>query len=115
MLDWIKRILGKDERPYVEPPGIGIAWLWKLPDSHPFQPAALKHDAYYDDMRAGAPMTETSELVDYVFYKDCLAIADAQPTLVKRLFYRLQAKLFYLIARQWGKKAWRMPGGKVSK
>ena len=107
---WLLRLIDKqDMSDYVEPPGIGIAWLWKLPDEHPFQKAALKHDAAYDLMRAGASPFATSEEPDMEFFRDCLRAAIEQPTLRKIEFYIFEAELFYRLVRAWGRLRWQPP------
>lgn len=103
MLDWIKKFIAKDNRSYAEPPGIGIAWLWKFPDDHPFQDAARRHDAFYDEMLAGTSPFRSSITPDYIFLQDCLRAARG------RWLYVAQAHLFYRIAGIWGKFRWKNP------
>jgi hypothetical protein len=105
MRDWIKKLIGKDERPYEEPPGIGIAWLWKLSDDHPFQEAALKHDAFYDQMLAGNSPFQSSKIPDLIFFQDCIRAARGSK------YYIAQAYLFYGFVKIWGKLRWRNPSG----
>lgn len=79
----------------IEPPGLGVSWLWKLPESHPFTPAGIKHDLAYDTM-----LEPTSKKADDEFLKDCLKIAGND------LKLKAQAYLFYYIIRIWGFFRW---------
>jgi hypothetical protein len=88
---------------YVEPPGIGLAWLWMLPDSHPFYWAAVKHDLRYDLRRAGLSSAETSAHADERFYQDCLEAAG------EVLALRMEAGIFYQIVRLVGAIRWPKP------
>lgn len=83
--------------------GIGISWLWMLPDTHPFQRAALAHDQFYDARAKGTCLHETSEFADRVFYELCVEAADDSRKL------KALAWLFYRIVRVWGFFNWPKP------
>lgn len=85
--------------------GLGIDWLWGLPESHPFHDAAIEHDRAYDKRRAGLISDETSSLVDTAFLVHCLQIADA----LDSFYYKIQAYFFYGLARAWGVLRWPDP------
>lgn len=97
---------GNDE---IEPPGIGLSWLWMLPDSHPFFWPAVKHDLRYDLRQAGMLSDETSSRADQAFYKDCLAVAASDLTL------KLEAEVFYEIVKIVGAFRWPTPETDPSK
>jgi len=80
--------------------GIGIPWLWQLPNNHPFYDAAIEHDKAYDDKRAGIIADKTSSLVDTKFLLDCLEVAGDSWKL------KAQAYLFYYLCRAWGAIYW---------
>lgn len=79
-----------------EPAGLGISWLWKLPDSHPFFEAGIKHDAAYDKMELSS-----SYQADKIFLEDCLKVAGNSYKL------KAQAYLFYILCRIWGFFKWK--------
>lgn len=102
-----KRFIAKDDMSdYVEPPGLGIAWLWKLPSSHPFHWAAVWHDYEYTLMELELSPYETSEIPDRHFHEECLAEC-AKMWWPRRAYYRQQAELFYGLVRVWGEYRWR--------
>lgn len=88
-----------------EVPGLGIVFLWQLPDTHPFQSAGLWHDAQYAAREAGTLSDETSARVDLEFYWKCLAIACEHHS----LWLRAEAELFYSLVRPWGMLNWPEP------
>lgn len=108
-MGWLGRLIQKDGKEYVEPPGIGLAWLWKLPDTHPFFMAAVRHDKQYDLMREGQSPWRSSEMPDYFFYSECVHAASQQPDAKLITKYVKQARLFYCLTRCWGKMRWRNP------
>lgn len=75
--------------------GLGVPWLWQLPDTHPFHEAGVRHDRAYDE-RIG----DSSWVVDRIFLNECLEIAGTSRLL------KVQAYLFYLIVRAWGAIYW---------
>ena len=75
--------------------GLGVPWLWQLPDTHPFHEAGVKHDRAYD-LKVGP----TSKPYDVEFLEDCLSIAGSSR------YLKFQAYLFYFIVRAWGKIYW---------
>jgi hypothetical protein len=79
----------------VEPAGLGISWLWKLPESHPFYKAGVIHDARYDDK-----LTPTSYEADREFLMNCLYLAKDNSAL------KVQAYFFYYLCRAWGSFRW---------
>lgn len=88
------RILGKE----IE--GIGISWLWKLSDSHPFYFAGVTHDRAYD-----FKIHKTSYQADQIFLEECLSVADTWSL-------KSQAYLFYALARAWGAVRWKQKNSK---
>jgi len=102
--------IDKDTRQYIEPPGVGIAWLWKLPDTHPFYRAALYHDSEYDLMREGKSPYESSAIPDLAFYRKCIRAAAEQEDILKIEYYLAQAKTFYILIRMWGRIRWKNNG-----
>ena len=108
LLDKLRRIIQKqDMSQYIEPPGIGIAWLWKLPDTHPFFQAAIRHDAEYDLMREGKSPHPSNEIPDLHFYQDCLLAIAKLDSVVAIEFYLFQAHVFYGLIRTWGSVRWK--------
>jgi hypothetical protein len=77
-----------------EPAGLGISWLWKLPNTHPFYYASVLHDIRYDQKEY-----PTSYEADQEFLVNCLNVATT-PLL------KAQAYLFYFLCRAWGKFRW---------
>lgn len=75
--------------------GLGVEWLWQLPDTHPFHSAGVKHDQAYD-----LKLQSTSKEVDDIFLKECLEIAGSS------LKLKTQAYFFYALARTWGFFRW---------
>ena len=66
---------------YIEPPGIGVSWLWLGRTDHIFYWAAVKHDMRYTQRAAGisqGPLFETSRYSDKQFRDDCIKIVDAR-------------------------------------
>jgi len=107
---WRRFIQKQDTSGYVEPPGIGVKWLWKLPDSHPFYFPAVEHDRDYDLMRAGKSPWPTSEAADFRFYKGCVhRAADVSESAWDLDTYLIEARTFYQIVRAWGALKWK-PG-----
>lgn len=82
--------------------GIGISWLWMLPDSHPFFRAAVRHDQAYVDQFAGVSTEPTSKKADKRFLADCLLVSDT-------FKLKSEAYLFYGIVRAWGALRWPKP------
>lgn len=78
----------------MEPEGLGVSWLWKLSDNHPFYRAGVKHDRAYD-----LKIEKTSKKADKIFLKECLEIATTKSL-------KAQAYLFYGIVRLWGFFRW---------
>lgn len=78
----------------MEPIGLGISWLWKLPDTHPFYFAGVNHDRAYD-----LKISKTSYEADQVFLKECLSVANTA-------WLKAQAYLFYGLVRVWGYYRW---------
>lgn len=99
--------IDKDARQYVEPPGIGIGWLWQLPDNHPFYRASLTHDAEYELMLEGKSVYRSSKIPDLTFYRECVIASAGQDNLIQIEYYLAQAKTFYLLISMWGKIRWR--------
>lgn len=83
-----------------EPEGLGISWLWKLPNTHPFYFAGVNHDRAYDNK-----LDKTSYRIDQIFLKECLNVADT-------LFLKIQAYTFYSLARAWGLVKWKQTRSK---
>lgn len=77
--------------------GLGLSWLWKLDDNHPFYLAGVAHDIAYD-FKIG----ESSYPYDQQFLKTCLKIAKEK----KSLSLKMQAYVFYSLARAWGVWSW---------
>lgn len=69
--------------------GLGLTWLWQLPASHPFHPAAKLHDLRYDFLEPG----ESTYKVDNEIFESFKAIAtdlDASELFVEmHVFYRI--------------------------
>lgn len=84
--------------------GIGISWLWMLPEEHPFFPAASWHDDQYDLRAAGLLDDTNSAEVDRYFYAMMREIAGDS------LALKVQAWTFYKISRAWGILNWPTPG-----
>lgn len=103
----LKFIDKQDMSNYIEPPGIGIAWLWKLPDTHPFFVASKRHDYEYDLMREGTSPYSSSEIPDLLFYQDCLRAIAELDSIMEIEFYLTQAHIFYGLIRTWGAIRWR--------
>lgn len=82
--------------------GIGISWLWMLPDTHPFFEAAVWHDQQYTDREDGVLLDSDSRRVDKFFYEMCLEAAETS-------WQRHQAYLFYRVVRVWGIIYWPEP------
>lgn len=80
--------------------GLGIEWLWGLPENHPFHYAGLMHDKAYDMRKAGIIKDKTSKRVDDLFLQDCLLLS------TNSLWLKTQAYVFYLMARCWGHFRW---------
>lgn len=111
-LAWLSRMIQKqDMSGYVEPPGLGIAWLWKLPDDHPFQKAGLEHDGEYDLMREGRSPYATSLEPDLNFYRSCIRAAAEQQSMSDIETYLFEAGLFYRLVRAWGHFKWEPADG----
>ena len=87
--------------------GIGIPWLWQLPESHPFHQAALVHDHEYDLMLEGK-QDKTLWEVDTSFLEACLELASMY-TGWPLLKLRTQAYLFFALAHTWGLVRWKGP------
>ena len=78
--------------------GLGISWLWGLPETHPFQQPGLNHDAHYE-------LHDVSQLeADKQFLRECVSIADGS------LKLRAEAYLFYSIVRMIGWYYWPKEG-----
>ena len=77
-----------------EPLGLGVSWLWKLPNTHPFYVASIIHDRRYDEKNH-----LTSYEADREFLENCLAVSSTW-------ILRSQAYLFYLLCRAWGYYRW---------
>lgn len=78
----------------MEPEGLGISWLWKLPNTHPFFHAGVIHDLRYDEKAY-----PTSIEADREFLFNCLGVSDS-------LWLKTQAYLFYGLVRAWGRFRW---------
>ncbi len=110
--DRITRFIDKqDMSEYIEPPGIGVAWLWKLPDSHPFFLAAVNHDREYDLLRAGQSPYKSSKIPDTNFYKECVEACSKLATVGAIDFHLAQARVFYSLVRSWGALRWEAENG----
>lgn len=108
IFDRLKKFFDKEDMSnYIEPPGIGIAWLWKLPDTHPFFEAAVNHDGEYDLMREGKSPYDSSAIPDFHFYQDCVIAAAEQDSVAKIEYYLAQAHIFYALISTWGLKRWK--------
>lgn len=83
--------------------GIGISWLWMLPDSHPFYLAAVYHDQQYQMRAEGLIDDETSARADAEFFRLCKIAAGSS------IKYQAQARLFYGVVRAWGAFRWPVP------
>ncbi len=81
--------------------GLGIEWLWQLPDTHPFHWAGVLHDRDYDHR-----YERTSKPADQRFLKRCLKVAGNDISL------KIQAYTFYGLARAWGKIYWKQKESK---
>lgn len=103
LIDKLKTFLGYKPLEPEREDGIGIYWLWQFPQSHPFTPAAKKHDKAYEDRKAGKNSNATSKADDATLLVDMLAIAKNQEN---REYYTAQAYLFYFLARAWGTVRW---------
>jgi hypothetical protein len=75
--------------------GLGITWLWQLPDTHPFHLAGVEHDRAYEERKHSS-----SKHADRIFLARCLEIAGSS------WWLRGQAYLFYGLVRAWGVVAW---------
>jgi hypothetical protein len=80
-----------------EPYGLGVSWLWKLPNTHPFYIAGVAHDIAYENK-----IGNSSYPYDRIFLETCLKIAKEK----KSLSLKAQAYLFYGLARLWGIVRW---------
>lgn len=85
---------------YLEPPGIGISWLWQLSDDHWSYWAAVEHDLRYDLKRCGARPDETSDKADAEFLDDMLDLAGND---IEKVFV---AEILHAIAHAVGKLRW---------
>lgn len=121
----IKKTLQKNSDNVV---GLGISWLWMLPEDHKFQSAGVRHDAHYDAIEiisglkriADVPKVPFGyqvhvETAVYEFTKqliskrDFIKNADRQfyesclriAQYKKSIWLRLQAELYYLIVKKW--------------
>lgn len=101
-----KLIDKQDMSHYIEPPGVGIAWLWKLPDTHPFFRPALRHDAEYDLVKAGASPYTSSAVPDLHFFQDCVTECAKLQTVASINWYLSEANTFYGLIRTWGAVRW---------
>ena len=68
--------------------GLGIPWLWQLPDSWPGSCAAKIHDLRYDYLKPG----EDTEKIDYDCRDHCLAEGCSAT----------QVDVFFKLMRIWG-------------
>jgi hypothetical protein len=84
----------------MEPEGLGISWLWKLPNTHPFYKAGVNHDRAYDNK-----ISKTSFEADQIFLKECLSVAST-------VWLKTQAYTFYYLARAWGLVNWNKAGSR---
>lgn len=82
------------------PPGLGIAWLWQLPNDHPFYNAAIWHDAMYDAKIKNLLSDSSSKRIDKRFLALCLEASKNSKKL------KMQAYLFYFLSRVWGSFRW---------
>lgn len=87
---------------YQEPQGLGIARIWKLPNTHPFFRAGVWHDRQYD-----ISTDATSEGIDLSFYRMCVVAAAQQDSAAAINFYLAEAATFYAICRAWGELKWK--------
>ena len=79
--------------------GLGISWLWGLPETHPFHEAGVWHDEQYD-LREAGKLDRDRKDVDLEFYIMMLRIAKANKWL------RAKAWTFYIAARSFGGVFW---------
>ena len=84
-------------------PGLGIDRIWRAPDSHPFFPAAVAHDRFYDYMRSGLATYLTSAPADWEFLDGCVLIAKNR----RSLWLKTQAYTFYGLCRTFGSVRWK--------
>ena len=111
--------------------GIGISWLWQLPETHKFQVCAVRHDAFYDAVEILSGLKKFEDLPSIPQgYRDYVRIAieayNARTTKsylafiqdADREFYhqclkianhnnsyllRFQAELFYFLVKKWSR------------
>lgn len=57
---------------------MGISWLWALPATHPFQPAASAHDYWYEYHQFENDVKCSRKEADLAFLNRCLAIASEE-------------------------------------
>ena len=79
--------------------GLGISYIWGLPETHPFHPAGVWHDEMYDLQEAGQ-LGRSRKDVDLEFYGRMLSIAG------NNRWMRFKAFTFYTIARTFGGLVW---------
>lgn len=104
---------------YVEPAGIGISWLWQLPDTHWAYWCAVWHDCGYDLRRFLTPGSFKMRINDFVLPAE-LFYAAISPTSelldrgfrarmrarARTSFQHFTAEAWYPVIRTWGTAKW---------
>lgn len=108
--------IDKNSGVYIEPPGLGVSWLWLGREDHIFYWAAVKHDMRYTQRAAGLSvglLFENSKYVDAQFEEDCRKIIASRMNncsisewLKLEVIQTIDIPMFYGIVRAVGEARW---------
>lgn len=89
--------------------GLGISWLWKLPDTDLFYYPAVWHDLHYNLRATGYLADKTSIITDTEFYNRCMAKALTIEDFWLREGREFFAERCFDLTRAWGRFNWPEP------